>query len=164
MRKKLLALSFVFFSLSIIFSISTVTSPISSNTLEVQAYFTKVADVPFKPTDGFVQPDQFFKNNYGDCNDRALTFATYLHEKGATDVHICCVYEYKNGHYITQSGNTLGHCFVVWNNQVYDPCYDKNQRYYAVNVTEYKKHLKRDSNYNLWCVDSQNEHTGTFFN
>jgi hypothetical protein len=143
--------------------IPTVNAPLTPDSPEIHVYFNKVADVPFKPTIGFVQPYQFWRNGYGDCNDRALAFATYLHGIGVNDVHICCIYEFREGHYVIQEDGSLGHCFVVWNNQVYDPCYSPDQRYYAVNVTEYRQHLKQCTNYNLWCIDSQNEDTGTFF-
>jgi hypothetical protein len=121
-----------------------------------QAYFDKICNQPYIFTEGPSNESHFWKYG-GDCDDRAMVFATYLKSKGATNVQICWVCRLdENGTMIPIYDGTLsGHVFVVWNNQVYNPANPKNHRFYNTDITTFKKFLKETYGFNTWYFENQ---------
>lgn len=137
----------------------------SPNSVQAEAYFLKICDVPYQLTNnttdsfspGVVKPEQFWKNGYGDCDDRAECFKEYLVSHGARNVTICHVYRVNE-----ETGNRqllLNHYFIVWHDKVYSPSHPKDERYYNTDKTVYQKFLKEKYGFNRWCEENQTEGT-----
>ena len=105
------------------------TEKINPHNLYIQKYFKKVVDVPYKANYTSTvpkTPSQFWKDNYGDCDDKSVAFADYLHKIGVKNVKLVTV---------VHSSGKYAHCAVMWNNHIFDataepPIYNMNQTKY----------------------------------
>ena len=99
--------------------ISGVNAPIQTNitpnNITVKDYFYKIANVPYKANYDSNQPktpQQFWHDNYGDCDDKAVAFLDYLYGKGERNLALV-VLSHESGEY--------SHATAMWNNRIYDP-------------------------------------------
>lgn len=123
-------------------------------------YFMKICDVPFKDTEGWIEPEQFFSQNYGDCDDRALAFRKYLENKGAKNVQYGWVTRVdRNGNMIPDYKGYYGHVFVLWNDKVFSPSNNSTNPYkfYNRDIKSYQQNLKKNSGYNMWYTEKHPE-------
>ena len=87
---------------------------INPDNQDVKEYFQKVAEVPYKADYTSTKPKkpvEFWKDNYGDCDDKSIAFADYLYVKGAQDVKIVI---------INHESNKYAHACVMWNGRIFD--------------------------------------------
>ena len=80
----------------------------------VRKYFQKVAAVPYRAnyTSGIPKtPAKFWKDNYGDCDDKSVAFADYLYKIGVKDVKLVT---------IVHNSGKYAHCAVMWENHIFD--------------------------------------------
>lgn len=101
----------------------------------IKRYFQKVARVPYKAnykSNVPKKPTQFWKDNYGDCDDKSTAFADYLNRTGAEDVKIVI---------ILHDSNKYSHCAVIWKNHIFDAAAEPPV--YNMNQTKYFKFLKK---------------------
>ncbi|MBI5679592.1 MAG: hypothetical protein HZC47_01660 [Methanobacterium sp.] len=154
--KKIIVLSIISLFLGYIASTVFFTAfPQNPNTYN---YFTKISEMPYGYTPEVTTPETFWKNGYGDCNDRAMAFKSYLITKGATDVQICLVFRIdEKGQFIPSfyKDKSPGHSFVVWNKKVYSPNLNESNRVYAMDIGEYQKFLKETYGFNIWYYENQ---------
>ena len=88
---------------------------ISPDNPEVKNYFQKVAEVPYIANYTSTtpkKPAQFWKDNYGDCDDKSTAFADYMYHKGAKDLKMVS---------ITHESQEYGHACVMWKDRIFDP-------------------------------------------
>ncbi len=91
---------------------------INADNLNIQKYFQKVANVPYRANYTSTKPKtpaKFWKDNYGDCDDKSVAFADYLYKIGAEDVKIVT---------IVHNSNKYAHCVVMWKNRIFDATAD----------------------------------------
>ncbi|MGF7119178.1 hypothetical protein J2749_002191 [Methanobacterium oryzae] len=82
---------------------------------EIKNYFQKVAEVPYIPNYTSTtpkKPAQFWKDNYGDCDDKSTAFADYLYKRGAKNIKMVS---------ITHESQEYAHACVMWNDRIFDP-------------------------------------------
>lgn len=95
----------------------------------IQKYFFKVAEVPYKANYNSSvpkTPSRFWKDNSGDCDDKSVAFANYLHQMGAEDIKLVT---------ITHESKEYAHSAVMWQNHIFDasadpPIYNMNRSTY----------------------------------
>ena len=100
-------------------TLNTVDAPLQTqlnpDNPEVKDYFYKIANVPYKANYDSNQPktpQQFWHDNYGDCDDKAVAFLDYLYGKGERNLALV-VLSHESGEY--------SHATAMWNNRIYDP-------------------------------------------
>lgn len=114
---------------------TTSTDKINPDNPDIQKYFQKVAKVPYKAnydTNAPKKPAQFWKDNYGDCDDKSAAFADYLNRMGAEDIKIVI---------ILHNSKKYSHCVVIWKNHVFDPTVEPPL--YNMEQTKYFNYLKK---------------------
>lgn len=87
---------------------------INPNNQDVKNYFQKVVDVPFKADYTSTKPKKptkFWKDNFGDCDDKSTAFADYLYNIGAEDIKMVTIV-YKSQEY--------AHACVMWKGRIFD--------------------------------------------
>jgi len=103
---------------------------INPDNQDVKNYFQKVADVPYKADYISTKPKnpaQFWKDNFGDCDDKSIAFADYLYNIGAEDVKVVV---------INHESNKYAHACIMWKGKIFDatakpPIYDMDpDRYF----------------------------------
>jgi hypothetical protein len=107
-------------------------NPENSN---IKKYFKKVVKVPYKAnykSNVPKKPSQFWKDNYGDCDDKGAAFADYLNKLGAEDVKIVI---------ILHDSKEYAHCAVLWKDHIFDP--SAEPPIYNMNKTRYFNFLKK---------------------
>jgi hypothetical protein len=108
---------------------TTTKKEINPNNPDVKKYFQKVANVPYKADYTSTvpkKPAKFWKDNYGDCDDKSTAFADYLYNIGAEDVKLVS---------ITHQSQKYGHVCVMWKGRIFDataapPIYNMDQEKY----------------------------------
>ncbi len=114
---------------------TTSTDKINPDNPNIKKYFQKVAEVPYKSDDDSSvpkKPAQFWKDNYGDCDDKSAAFADYLNRIGAEDIKIVI---------IRHNSKKYSHCVVMWKNHIFDATVEPPV--YNMDPTEYFNCLKK---------------------
>ncbi|MGB9980289.1 hypothetical protein [Methanobacterium sp.] len=121
---------------------------------EIKKYFKKVSKVPYKAnykSNAPKDPDQLWKDNYGDCDDKSTAFADYLYKIGAEDVKIVK---------ILHDSKEYAHCAVIWKNHIFDASADPPV--YNMNETRYFNFLKKKG-FNLKITYSYTYYKKSYF-
>ena len=114
---------------------TTSAGKINPDNQDIKKYFHKVAEVPYKSDDDSSvpkKPAQFWKDNYGDCDDKSAAFADYLNRIGAEDIKIVI---------IRHNSKKYSHCAVIWKNHIFDATV--KPPVYNMDPTEYFNSLKK---------------------
>lgn len=112
-----------------------ISAKINPDNPQIKKYFKKVANVPYKAnykSNVPKKPSQFWKDNYGDCDDKSTAFADYLNRTGAEDVKIVI---------IRHDSNKYSHCAVIWKNHIFDAAAEPPV--YNMDPAKYFKFLKK---------------------
>ena len=74
-------------------------------------YFQKIHSIPYGTIkdEGYQNPHQLHKNNKGDCHDKAIAYADYLHYQGHKPL------------IVIREGLPGCHAYVICDNRVFDP-------------------------------------------
>lgn len=161
MKPKKNAIGFLILILISILSGYCLSFALFSQNDDTYNYFIKICDVPYGYTpEENISPEKFWKNGYGDCNDRAVAFKAYLLSKGEKNVQICKVFRLSaDGKWIPSfyKDKSIGHSFVVWNDKVYSPNNNESNRAYGMDIKNYQNFLKTNYGFNMWYYENQTE-------
>lgn len=116
-------------------------SKLSPDNPQIQKYFTKVAEVPYKANYTSTvakSPATFWKDNSGDCDDKSVAFADYLYKIGAKDVKLVL---------ITHESGKYAHECVMWKNHIFDATAEPP--IYNMDPTKYFNFIE-NYGFNLW--------------
>ena len=111
------------------------TDKINPDNPDIKKYFQKVVKVPYKAnynSNAPKKPAQFWKDNYGDCDDKSVAFADYLNKIGAEDIKIVI---------IRHNSKKYSHCEVIWKNHIFDATAEPSV--YNMDQTKYFNYLKK---------------------
>ncbi len=114
---------------------TTSTDKINPDNPYIEKYFQKVVKVPYKAnynSNAPKKPAQFWKENYGDCDDKSAAFADYLDRMGAEDIKIVI---------ILHDSKKYSHCAVIWKNHIFDATAEPP--IYNIDPTKYFNYLKK---------------------
>ena len=131
------------------------TEKINPDNPNIKEYFHKVVKVPYKADYNSSipkKPVQFWKDNYGDCDDKSAAFADYLNRIGAEDVKIVI---------IVHNSREYSHCVVMWKNHIFDP--SLVPPIYNMEKTKYFSSLKKNG-FNLQVTYPYTYYKKCYFN
>lgn len=114
---------------------------LSPDNPQIRKYFLKVAEVPYIPNYTSTvpkTPEQFWKDNSGDCDDKSVAFADYLYKKGVKNVKIVT---------IVHESKKYAHSAAMWENHIFDPTAEPPV--YNMNKSEYYNFIQKQG-FKLW--------------
>lgn len=106
----------------------------TDKSFQIKKEFQKIHNMPYNYSSFHTKSsEEFWTDGWGDCDDKSVAFASYLHKIGISNIKYVRIFRY----------GVVSHVFVLWDGRAYDPAEGE----YGINYAQYLNKIYKNNKF-----------------